>query len=94
MRCKVLSSDEARTRWRDIMDAATAGEDVVVERYGKPTVAVIPYGDYLELLDALDDLRSARQARMALEEWRRDPTTARPWPEIEAELRSEGLVSD
>lgn len=91
---RILSSDEARTRWRDIMDVANAGEDVVVERYGKPTVAVIPYADYVEILDTLDDLRSARQAHATLEEWRRDPTTARPWDEIEAELRAEGLVSD
>lgn len=94
---KVLSSDEARTHWRDVMDAANAGEDVVVERDGKPTAAVIPYADYVELVDALDDLRSVRRARAALEEWRRDPTTARPWEEVEAELRAEGaegLVSD
>jgi prevent-host-death family protein len=86
MPSRVLSSDEARTRWRHIMDAATAGEDVVVERYGKPTVAVIPYADYLELLDQLEDLRATRQARSALAEWRRDPTVARPWSEVETEL--------
>ena len=65
------------------MDLANAGEDVVVEWYGKPTVAVIPYADYVELLDALDDLRSAQQARIALEGWRHDPNTARPWSEVE-----------
>ena len=94
MQSRILSSDEARTRWRDVMDVANAGQDVVVERYGKPTVAVIPYADYVELLDALDDLRSARQARIALEEWRRDPSTARPWSEIEAELLAKDRMRD
>jgi prevent-host-death family protein len=31
-----LNSDDARTRWRDILDAANRGEDVIITRYGKP----------------------------------------------------------
>jgi prevent-host-death family protein len=94
MRTKILSSDEARSRWRDVMDAATAGADVVIERYGKPVIAVIPYADYVEWQEQLEDLRAARQAQAALEEWRRDPSTARPWSDVEAELVADGLVGD
>lgn len=28
MTCRILNSDDARTRWRDILDAANRGEDV------------------------------------------------------------------
>ena len=42
MPVKVLDSNKARARWRDIMDMVGSGrEDVVVLRYREPTVIVI-----------------------------------------------------
>ncbi len=47
MRIKRVSSEEARTHLRDVMDEVTAGEaEIVIERHGKPTVAVISYKEY------------------------------------------------
>ena len=43
---KVLSSEQARTQWGYVMETAMAGEEVVIKRYGKPTVAVIAFEDY------------------------------------------------
>jgi prevent-host-death family protein len=83
---KVFSSDEARTRWRDILDIGMRGGDVVVERYGKPVVAVIPYEDYEALIDALDDLRDGRLAAVRMQEWERDPSVARPYEDIRVEM--------
>ena len=86
MPTKVFSSDKARTRWRDIIDTAVAGNDVIIERYGKPTVAIIAYRDFVELEKQLQDLRDIREAEIALEEWRRNPESFRPWEEVREEL--------
>jgi prevent-host-death family protein len=94
MSAQILDSNQARLKWRDVLDAAGAGDDVIVERYGKPTAAVIPYEDYQAVLEELDDLRAARRAAAAYEAWKRDPSSARPLEEIEAELVAEGLLDE
>ncbi|CUS03620.2 protein of unknown function [Candidatus Promineifilum breve] len=38
-----ISSEQARARWRDILDATAAGEQIVIERYGRPVAILIPY---------------------------------------------------
>jgi prevent-host-death family protein len=38
-----MDSREARTRFRDILDATVAGKEVVIERYNKPTAVVVNY---------------------------------------------------
>ncbi|MCS6841149.1 MAG: type II toxin-antitoxin system Phd/YefM family antitoxin [Roseiflexaceae bacterium] len=91
---RILNSDDARTRWRDILDAANRGEDVVIARYGKPTAVVIPIADYEALQEELEDLRAARRAQAALETWRKDPAQGRPYTEVRAELLAEGLLDD
>ena len=91
---KVLSSEQARTQWGYVMETAMAGEDVVIKRYGKPTVAVIAFEDYQNLQEELDELRAARRAGVIYEEWKHDPSTARPWEEVKAELISEGILDD
>jgi prevent-host-death family protein len=68
------------------MDSAVRGEDIVVERYGKPTVAIIAYDDYLAIQETLADIRDAREAQRVLDEWRADPGSARPWSDVKAEL--------
>jgi len=92
MASKILNSDDARTRWRDILDAAGAGQDVVIARYGKPMAAVIPIADYEALLEELDDLRAGRRAQAALEAWRQDPSRGRPYTAVREELIAEGLL--
>ena len=90
-----LNANEARKRWRDIVDAAALGDsDVVVERYGKPMVAIISYEDYVELVDELDDIRAARRAAAAYEAWLQDPSLGRPMEEVEKGLKAEGLFDD
>jgi prevent-host-death family protein len=81
-----LPSDKARANWRDVLDSAGRGEDIVVERYGKPTVAIIAYDDYLAIQEELADMRDAREAQQVLDEWRGDAASARPWTDIRAEL--------
>jgi len=92
MAYQILNSDEARSRWRDILDAAGAGADVVIARYGKPMAAVIPIADYEALIEELADLRAGRRAQAALEAWRAQPGRGRPYTEVRAELVAEGLL--
>ncbi|MBX7237483.1 MAG: type II toxin-antitoxin system prevent-host-death family antitoxin [Caldilineales bacterium] len=89
---QVLNSDDARTRWRDILDAAGSGQDVVIARYGKPMAAVVPIADYEALREELEDLRAARRAQAALEAWRQDSSRGRPYAELRQELVTEGLL--
>lgn len=87
-------SNDARIRWRELIDTAAAGvADVVITRYGKPVAAVIYYEDFLALQEELDDLRAAKRADAAFEEYLRDPSTAAPWEEVLAEFVAEGKLS-
>ena len=92
MSTQVVDSNNARIHWRDVLDAARAGDDTVIEHYGKPTAVVIPFADYEALLDELDDLRAGRRAQAVLEAWERDRSLGTPLAQVEAELRAEGLL--
>lgn len=86
-------SNDARIKWREVLDTAAAGvTDVVITRYGKPLVAVIDYEAFLALQEELDDLRSAKRADALFEAYLRDPSTARPWDDIRAGLIAEGRL--
>jgi prevent-host-death family protein len=87
-----LDSNEARSRWRAVLDAASKKKDVVITRYGKPVSVMIDYEDYLAMQEMLDDLRAGQRAQAAYDAWKHDPSTARPWHEFEAELIAEGLL--
>ena len=95
MTVQTLDSNRARAKWRDILDQATSGaSDVVIERYGKPVVAVIAYADFVALQDELEELRAARRAAAIYEEWKRDPSSARPYAEFRAEMVAERALGD
>lgn len=95
MTVKVLESNRARAKWREILDKAQAGgEDVIVERYGKRVAAVIAYDDFVAVQDELDDLRAGRRAGAAHEEWKRDPSRAVPYETFRADLVTEGLLDE
>lgn len=86
-------SNDARIKWREVVDtAATGNMDVVITRYGKPVVAVIDYEDFLALQEELDDLRAAKRADALYEEYRRDPAAVRPWADVRADLIAEGRL--
>lgn len=90
-----IDSREARREWRTLLDGAGAGEtDFVITRHGKPVATLIGHADWFALQEALADLRAARRADAAYQEWKRDPSTARPWTEIRAELVGAGLLDD
>ena len=94
MTVAAINSREARAKWRDLLDTASKGEDLIIERNGKPVVALIAYGDFEALQEELDDLRAGRRASVAHEAWKRDPSRGRPYSEIRAELVAEGLLRE
>lgn len=74
MPAKTMSSNEARSNWHQLLEGALTGDcDTIIERYGQPIEALIPFDDYIAVLETLEDLRLARQALPALEEWQADP---------------------
>ena len=81
-----IKSGEARAKWRDILDQVFAGKDMLIERNGKEIAVMIPAVDYKEIREVLEDLRLAREAEKAYQEWKEDPSLARPLSEIETEL--------
>jgi prevent-host-death family protein len=86
-----VKSGEARIKWRDLLDQVLTGHgDVMIERNGKKVAVMIPATDYEQIQDALEDLRAARSAAAAYEEWKRNPSVARPWDEVDAELGKAG----
>lgn len=46
MTTKTISSDQARVKWRELLDTAVSGNHVIIERYGKPVAVLVPYQDY------------------------------------------------
>lgn len=46
MKMKTVSSDQARAKWRELLDTAVTGNHVIIERYGKPVAVLVPYQDY------------------------------------------------
>ena len=47
MTVKTMKSEDARIRFRDVMDEVSAGStEVVVERYHKPTVVIVNYAQW------------------------------------------------
>lgn len=43
-----VSSEKARAQWRELLDAAAAGQTVIIERYGRPVAVLSPYDDSIE----------------------------------------------
>lgn len=82
-----VKSGEARAKWRDILDQVFTGKgDVVIERNGKDIAVMIPAVDYEQIRETLEDMRAVREAATNYEEWKNDPSVARPWEEVDAEL--------
>ena len=87
MTITTVKSREARMKWRDLLDQLLAGKgDVLIERNGKNIAVMIPAGDYEQIQDALEELRAVRAASAAYEEWKRNPSLARDWKEVDSEL--------
>ena len=70
MAVKTFRSEEARNRFRDVMESVIAGDEVVVERYNRPAAVVISYDQWQETvrlrkrlkeLELLNEVRRIKQ---------------------------------
>jgi prevent-host-death family protein len=72
MATKIFKSEEARSRFRDVMESVIAGHEVVVERYNRPAAVVIGYDQWqttqllLERLKELELLHEVRRIRKGI----------------------------
>ncbi|MEZ4864830.1 MAG: type II toxin-antitoxin system prevent-host-death family antitoxin [Caldilineaceae bacterium] len=62
MAVRVLSSQEVQNNLPAILDASSENQDTIIARANQPVAAVIPYADYIALLDVLNRLRQKRAA--------------------------------
>ena len=58
-----LNSSQVQQNFGAALDQALRGDDVIIERYGTPRVAMIEYGRYQKLVDAERALGEARSAQ-------------------------------
>lgn len=75
----VMGAEEARREWRTVVDTVLAGEDVIVERYSRPTVAVIAYDDYAAIRHELETLRAQRRSEQLRAAWKQGRIKTLPW---------------
>lgn len=66
----------------------------MVDADGTKKAVVLDMSVWEELLTLLDDLTDTDEAIEAYQEYRRDPSTARPWAEVEAELTTPESLND
>jgi hypothetical protein len=81
IQAKIISAEEARREWRSIVDHVLAGEDFVVERYSRPSVAIIAYDDYAAIHPQLEEMRIARLTDQVRVAWQQGKIKVLPWDE-------------
>ena len=60
---RVMRALEVRARFGEVIDAAAAGDRIVIERAGQPIAAIVPLTD----LDAVDPERVRQRQREAFD---------------------------
>jgi prevent-host-death family protein len=84
---KEVTSREARTKWREILDEVMSREsDVAITRYGKHVAVLIPAEDYVSLADHLDELRLSRIAERAYADYLANQDRAVRYEDLRKEL--------
>ncbi|MBV7336076.1 type II toxin-antitoxin system Phd/YefM family antitoxin [Chloroflexi bacterium TSY] len=82
MTVTTIRSEEARSKWRDVVDAVlTRTGEFIIQRYGKP-VAVLVNHDEWSMLKRLH----------AEELKRRSQEQDIPWSEAEKQLMADGVI--
>ena len=73
-----MSSDEARSKWREVLDTAVAGNQVVIERYGKPVAVIVPHAEFTQTATEENVVQEAAAIYQT-----------RDWEAVKAELLAE-----
>lgn len=62
MSTTTMSSDQARSNWREVLETAVSGNSIVIERYGKPIAAIIPFDQFADEVNEEKHLRESNTA--------------------------------
>lgn len=89
MPIKTLSSDQARTQWREMLDAVMAGESIIIERYGKPVARLVPYQEAAEATQT-SELMKEETAVYQTSQWQ--ALKAELAAELKADILSEPII--
>lgn len=68
------------------MSVSVLHHEMIIERDGQPLAVIMPYDEYMSLIEKLEDLEDALAVAEARSEYRRDPSSVRPYEEFRAEL--------
>jgi prevent-host-death family protein len=80
-----IRSEEARNRFRDMLDTAIAGGETVIERHGKPTAVIVNYAQW-------QAWKRQRKERLARIRQQMDAGIYATQEELDAELKKRGLL--
>ena len=83
-----MKSEEARNSWRDMLDHALMGGEVVIERYDKPMAVMVNYKQWQAWKRLL-----TRITRDRYEEMKADSSKVVTEAEYQQALQAEGLAA-
>lgn len=88
-----LSADVARVQWRKTIDLVFADkQEIVVERYGEPVAAIMPYRNWLEMKDKVKALELTIKVLERHREMKDNPSAFVSEDEYAHILQAEGLT--
>ncbi len=58
-----MKSEQARNRWRDMLDIVLTGDRVIIERYSKPQAVLIGYDQWQKTQQRLQELELLNEVR-------------------------------
>ncbi len=85
MSTKTMSSDQARSNWRELLETAVSGNSIIIERYGKPIAAIIPYDQFAD--DSSSETVLRESAAYQVSDW--NDMKSELVAAVKAELRGE-----
>lgn len=83
-----MKSEEARNSWRDMLDHAHTGGEVVIERYGKPMAVMVNYEQWQAWKRRLTRITRERYGEM-----KSDPSKLVTEEQYQKALQAEGLTA-
>jgi prevent-host-death family protein len=88
---ELMPISELRLRQSELLSRLSQGPVVLTQR-GRAAVVLVDPDYWNQVMEELEDLRDALDALEAYEAHQQDPSAARPWQEVRAELAAEGLL--
>ena len=90
MTIETFKSEEARSRWRDVLDIALTGGRVIVERYAKPQAVILGYKQFSDLMRRVEELEAWQAAQRIKEGIETGQTSIVTLDQHKARMRTKG----